>query len=90
MTVTATLFFGAACAATILLGTAGFGVSEIARAALRNGIIQGLRREVLREQLPQEFSRTVTVYFILGNFLLVASAAGAIAAGMMLYRNAPL
>ncbi|MDI1226873.1 MAG: hypothetical protein PSY14_04225 [bacterium] len=72
----------------ILFGTAGFGVSELARAALRTGIAPGIRSSISREQSPHAFSRAVTLCFILGNALLVVSAAGAIATGLMLYRAA--
>ncbi len=86
MTIAATLAFGVACLTIILLGTAGFGVSELARAALRTGIAPGIRSNISREQSPREFSRAVTLCFILGNVLLVISAAGAVATGLMLYR----
>ncbi len=86
MTIGATLAFGVACLTIILIGIAGFGASEMARAALRTGIAPGIRSDILREQSPLQFSRAVTLCFILGNVLLVTSAAAAVTTGLMLFR----
>lgn len=71
----------------IFIGVAGFGVSEMAREALRTGIAPG-RRNITRDNSPQQFSRSVALWFIFGNTLFITCAAGAVVTGLMLYRSA--
>ncbi len=86
VTIGAVLLFAVASLVIIFIGVAGFGVSELAREALRTGIAPG-RAKVTRDNMPVEFSRAVTLCFILGNVLFITCAATAVAAGLMLYRS---
>lgn len=87
MTIGAVLLFATASLVIIFIGVAGFGVSEMAREALRTGIAPG-RRNITRDNSPQQFSRSVALWFIFGNALFITCAAAAVATGLMLYRSA--
>lgn len=87
MTIGTLLFFTVASLVIIIIGVAGFGVSELAREALRTGVAPG-REQVTQDRMPKEFSRSVTLCFILGNALYITCAAAAIAVCLSLYRLA--
>jgi hypothetical protein len=87
LTVGAVFIFAIASLVIVFIGVAGFGVSELAREALRTGIAPG-RGNVTRDKMPQQFSKSVTLYFIFGNVLFITCAAAAVAAGLMLYHSA--
>jgi len=88
LTAGAVILFAIASLVTVFIGVAGFGISELAREALRTGIAPG-RSNITQGGSPRQFSRAVTLCFILGNALLVTCAASAVAAGIMLYRSMP-
>jgi hypothetical protein len=86
LTIGATFLFAVATLVIIFTGVAGFGISELARNALRTGVAPG-RGQVTREKMPEQFSRSVTLCFIIGNVLFIACAAAAVGVGLMLYRS---
>jgi hypothetical protein len=88
LTAGAVILFAIASLVTVFIGVAGFGISELAREALRTGIAPGLSN-ITQAESPRQFSRAVTLCFILGNALFVTCAASAVAAGIMLYRSMP-